>query len=198
MKILVKESIDKREREIVEISKSDLLSKIQDDFGYLEVIDLADNNSCIRVYFDIDSSTHYDVLPNLLPALCKYFQCDEKDWAISCGNRPEKMSYHILSRKFSMKIRNLRKVHSLFKKDFPCIDSTVLYYRIDDEAECGYLRFPNQSKDSINKPAPPMKILQGDISDFLVSDTELLSEFLIESTTQSHQHLPHSIPASPF
>jgi len=175
MRVLVKESLDKQTREILEISKFDLLEKLNYDHGYHEVINGFDHNKQIRVYFDIDDIQ--DNLQDLLKRLCEYFSCEKSDWAISCGSREKKVSYHILSRKFSTSIKNLRRIHSILGKEFLGVDTTCLYFSMTDEDESMYLRFPNQSKNGVNKPAPPMKILQGEMEDFLITEFTNLTTF---------------------
>jgi hypothetical protein len=50
-------------------------------------------------------------------------------------------------------------------------DHTIYYLSsLTVSNEFGYFRLPNQSKNSINKPAPPMRVIQGDIADFIVSE----------------------------
>lgn len=179
MRVLVKESLDKQTREILNISKDELLEKLKSDYGYHEVITGFDHNTIIRVYFDIDDIK--DVLEDLIKRLCEYFSCEKHDWAISCGSREGKVSYHILSRKYSISIKNLRNIQKELGKEFRGIDTTCLYFSMIDASECVYLRFPNQSKDGVNKPAPPMKIIQGEMEDFLITEFTNLTPFVIPS-----------------
>ena len=72
----------------------------------------------------------------------------------------------------SQGIGNLQTLQRKLYKEHKCIDFTVLHVSIADETECAFLRLPNQSKDGVNKPAPPMRILQGELCDFLVTDIE--------------------------
>ena len=57
------------------------------------------------------------------------------------------------------------------------IDTTVYFFDMNDRGDNGFFRLPNQTKDSINKPSPPLKIESGDLSDFLVTDVGGLIEF---------------------
>ena len=175
MKILVKESIDKKTREILDISKTELLEKLKINHGYIEIINGFDDSALIRIFFDYD----YDIemLDDLIVKLCEYFSCEKSDWAISCGSREDKVSYHIFSRKFCTSIRNLRNIYKELQPKFKCIDTVVMYFSIEDEDESMYLRLPNQSKDAINKDAPPMKIIQGQMEDFLVTDITNLTNW---------------------
>jgi len=170
MIILVKETAARKVRTLLDFSKEDLLERIKDDNGYHEGICCRNPNTIIRVFFDYDWDK--EGLEDLMERLCREMQCEKTDWAISCGTREGKVSYHILSKKFCMSINNLQAFQRRLYKDHKCIDFTVLQVSITDETECAFLRLPNQSKDGVNKSAPPMRILQGELSDFLVTDIE--------------------------
>ena len=170
MIILVKETAARKVRTLLEFSKEELLEKIKDDNGYHEGICCRNPNTIIRVFFDYDWDK--EGLEDLLKTLCEEMNCEKTDWAISCGTREGKVSYHILSKKFCMSINNLRILHRKLHKEHKCIDFTILHVSMTDETECAFLRLPNQSKDGVNKPAPPMRILQGELCDFLVTDIE--------------------------
>jgi hypothetical protein len=168
MKVLIKESIDKKIRTIIDIPNSELLEKLNYDNGFHEVICCRNPDSKIRLFFDYDCNK--DFLEDFMKVICEKYHCEKSDWAISCGTREGKVSYHILSKKFCITIRSLIKTLKQMKKQHPYIDDTVLNIDMFDDTECAFLRFPNQSKDGVNKPAPPMKILQGELSDFLITD----------------------------
>lgn len=170
MKVLVKESLDKKTRTILNIDKTELLKKLNDDNGYHEVICCRNPDSKIRVFFDYDWNK--DFLDTFMKVICEKYHCEQSDWAISCGTREGKVSYHILSKKFYTTIRLMIKIIKQMKKEYPYIDDTILNVDMFDDTECAFMRFPNQSKDGVNKPAPPMKILQGELSDFFVTDID--------------------------
>ena len=65
-------------------------------------------------------------------------------------------------------------------REFDAIDTSVYWFDMNDHHDNGSFRLPNQSKNSINKPGPPLKVETGDLRDFLVTDVEGLIEF--EST----------------
>lgn len=65
------------------------------------------------------------------------------------------------------------------KIDKPYIDSSAYWFSMDYAYDEGSLRLPNQSKNSINKEGTPMRILQGDIQDFFVTETENLELYIL-------------------
>lgn len=168
MRVLVKESLDKKTRTLMEIEKSELFEKLNYDNGFHEVICCRDPDAKIRIFFDYDWNV--DFLDEFLKIICEKYQCEKTDWAISCGTREGKISYHILSKKFCISIRSMIKTIKSMKKECPYIDDSIFNIDMFDDLECVFMRFPNQSKDSVNKPAPPMHILQGELSNFLVTD----------------------------
>jgi len=168
MQILVKESKDKKEQHIITLPYETVLEQIHKDHGWFEVIPMTDPLIRIRLFFDIDEHTvKTPILPRILEELRKRFDCD---WAISCGTREGIQSYHIYSTKYYCTLRTLRIITRELYAIYPCFDIRVLYFSLQNgEKEQSYLRFPNQSKDSIHKPAPPMNLIQGSLQDCFVT-----------------------------
>jgi hypothetical protein len=177
MRILLSESTDKQRHVFGEKTKDEVLAMIREDHNLHEVVDMHDPSKYVRVYFDIDAHVGKATLDDVLKVVCDYFQCTPADWAISDGCRETKISYHILSKKFRIRIQDLRVLAKELNKTLRVFDETVYVFTLTSPHEYGYLRFPNQSKDSINKPAPPMRVLQGDLSDFFVTDISGLEDF---------------------
>jgi hypothetical protein len=177
MKVLASESRDKKIQNILEIPYEDVLKGIEADQNWHEVVAAYDPKVLVRAYFDIDCAQKEDPLKPALGALNAVFGCSDADWAVSCGSREGKFSYHILSTKYCLPLQDLRRLtfklnaeHAWFDVSAICISMTATHENL-------FLRFPNQSKDSINKPAPPMKILQGDLKDFFVTQVLGLQKF---------------------
>ena len=169
MKILTEETKDKIERKYLDIPKNHLIKLLELDYGYHEVIPMEDPKILLRIYFDIEDYSNLDMLNEILTILNNIFQTTNDDWSISCGTRANKISYHIMSKKYKMSLNDLRKL--TYKINKPYIDSSAYWFSMDYSYDEGSLRLPNQSKHSINKEGTPMKILQGDISDFFVTET---------------------------
>jgi hypothetical protein len=179
MRILLFESSDKKMQIIEDISYEDLLVKLNDDHGWHEVIDACNQDNCIRVFFDIDSvGSAPNVLAPILKELNRIFKCENGDWAISDGSREGKSSYHILSKKYYIKQRRLRAITFTLNQQFPTVDYSVLCISILAKHELLFFRLPNQHKGAVNKSGVPMKIIQGELKDFIVTHIEGLVEFL--------------------
>jgi len=177
MKILLSEVKNKFTREIVELSREEVLKGMVTDNFWHEVIELYLSDTKIRLFFDVDAGPKAEhVLEKSLETLNRQFGTVDADWAISCGTRETKVSYHILSKRYRITLDDLRKVTAKLKGKHSWFDDTLLYISLESNHELSFLRLPNQSKDSINKPAPPMKILQGDLADFLVTDISQLED----------------------
>jgi hypothetical protein len=177
MKILLSEAKNKLTREIIELSREEVLKGMVRDQGWVEVIEMYYPYTKVRLFFDVDASSKAEhVLEKSLETLNRQFGTVDADWAVCCGTRPTKISYHILSRLYRITLEDLRTVTTKLKGKHSWFDDTLLYISLESNHELGFLRLPNQSKDSINKPAPPMTILQGDLSDFLVSDIHGLED----------------------
>ena len=174
MKILISETEDKIQRTIIDIPKEHLVKLLESDHGYHEVIPMEDPSIPLRVYFDIEEYSNKDMLDEVLCILNTIFKTTNEDWAITNGSRQidtqYKISYHIMSKKYKMSLSNLRKLAAKINK--PYIDTTAYWFSINYGYDEGSLRLPNQSKDSINIEGSPMKILQGDIHDFFITDTK--------------------------
>jgi len=179
MKILLSEAKNKLTREIIELSREEVLEGMVKDQGWVEVFEMYYPSSTVRLFFDVDfaGTTTENILDLSLKAINATFGTTDADWAICCGSREKKVSYHILSKPYKITLEALRKVAAKLKSQHSWFDDTLLYITLESNHELGFLRLPNQSKDSINKPAPPMTILQGDLADFLVTDIEHLEDF---------------------
>ena len=118
--------------------------------------------------FDIEDYTNVDMLDDVLCSLNSIFNTTNNDWVISCGSRMTKISYHIISKKYKMNLNELRILAR--KIDKPYIDTSAYWFSINYPYDEGSLRLPNQSKNSINKDGSPMRILQGEIQDFFITD----------------------------
>jgi hypothetical protein len=181
MRVLVSESKDKVARKVINIPKQHLIQLLQIDNGYHEVIPMEDPSLPLRVYFDIEDYNKDDMLQEVLTTLNNVFKTNNDDWAISCGSRKiendYKISYHIMSKKYKMSLNDLRSLSN--KLDKPYIDNSAYWFSMNYCYDEGSLRLPNQSKSSINKEGVPMKILQGEIQDFFVTQTEGLELFNI-------------------
>ena len=178
MKILLSEAKNKLTREIIELSREEVLEGMVKDQGWVEVFEMYYPSSTVRLFFDLDSTAtaQENILDLSLKAINAQFGTVDADWAICCGSRKKKISYHILSKRYKITLDALRKVAAKLKRQHAWFDDTLLYISLESNHELGFLRLPNQSKDSINKPAPPMTILQGDLADFLVSDIDYLED----------------------
>ena len=183
MRVLTGESKDKTQRKTLNIPNDILIELLKEDHGFHEVIDMFDPNIELRIYFDIEAYNinTYDVLSKSLELLNTTFQCRSDDWAISSCNRAlgneYKISYHILSKKYKMSLNNLRQLTSLLVKELPYIDTSAYWFSMGYSRDEGSLRLPNQSKHLIHKEGQPLKIIQGSIEDFFVTDTDKLKLF---------------------
>lgn len=178
MKILLSESIDKKIRVIKEIPYETVMENLIHDNNWHEVIDAYDPNNKVRVYFDIDGyKLEEDPLQKTLEELNTTFNCSNEDWAISCGSRDDKFSYHVVSKKYCIRLSVLRNITTHLHSKYKWIDCTLLFINMFAIDEYLFFRLPNQSKDSINKPAPPMKIIQGELKDFIITELEFIKEF---------------------
>jgi len=174
MKILTSESADKSTRTFIELPIQDVVSGMNTDNGWFEVIDMFDPESEIRIYFDIDTCKHDKeyVKRTTLDSLNMRLGTVDSDWAICQGHRDNRVSYHILSKKYKCSLRALRDFGLAL--DLPWIDKSVYWYDHTEQTDINYFRLPNQSKTSINKPGGPMLIEQGSNEDFLIMNTEFL------------------------
>jgi len=177
MRILISETKDKEIRKILDIPKQHLIKLLESDYGYHEVIPMEDPKILLRIYFDIEDYDTKDMLNEILTILNNIFQTTNDDWSISCGTRANKISYHILSKKYKMSLSSLRRLAEKINK--PYIDTTAYWFSMEYSYDEGSLRLPNQSKNSINKEGSPMKILQGDIQDFFITQTENLELYIL-------------------
>jgi hypothetical protein len=126
----------------------------------------------VRMYFDVDwfHPRHYkDFLHEL--------RCIGGEWAVSDGCRTGKTSYHIVSKTYKCSIPTLRILITTLRRWF---DRSVYYdvfYR-----DYAFFRLPNQSKN--HGDVNPMKIVQGELEDFIVTDTTGLISYESMSAAQ--------------
>ena len=152
---------------------------MENDNGWHEVIDMFNSENEVRLYFDIDSYKILDpeiVKTETLAVLNSVFSTNNDDWAICSAHSKEKVSYHILSRKYKTSLKDLRDIVNDLNIDW--IDKSVYWYDRNERTDQGYMRFPNQSKTSINKIGGPLTIEQGSMNDFFITDTDLLESFI--------------------
>jgi hypothetical protein len=181
MRVLTYESPDKTYHTIENISYETALKGLEIDNGWHEVIDASDQNKKVRVYFDIDSDI--EVLSPILAVLNTIFGTATQDWAISDGSRDltpttRKISYHIVSKRFCIALKDLRSVAYALNDKFPAVDYTVLCISMQATHELLFFRLPNQHKNAVNKNGPPMTVIQGTLTDFFVSHIDGLIEFI--------------------
>jgi len=152
---------------------------LETDHGYHEVIPMEDPSIMLRIYFDIEEYSKIDMLDDMLLILNKTFNTTNNDWAVCGGSRDMddgyKISYHIMSTKYAMSLINLRRLAKKIDKHY--IDTTAYWWSMNYGYDEGSLRLPNQSKNSINKEGTPMKILQGKIQDFFITDINNLEKY---------------------
>jgi hypothetical protein len=170
MNVLIYESLDKKVRRFQYIRREDILERLKVDDGLLEVIPMRNPNILVKPYFDIDDSNPETIsLSDILKMLSLEFQCEESDWVVATAPREDKISYHIVSKKYKTTVSKLRDISKRLARKTSVIDDKCLYFAISDELESGYFRLPNQSKKTINKNSPVLKVLVGNIEDFVVT-----------------------------
>jgi len=175
MRVLTYESPDKHIQKIETIPYRNVLAALNEDHGWIEVIDAYDQNNLVRMFFDVDSYSGSDPLTQIMGVLNAMFKCAIDDWAISDGTRKGKFSYHILSKRFSITLKHLRKITSKLHSMHPSIDHTLLFISPLATNELLFFRLPNQSKNTLHKVGAPMHILQGELADFIVTHTSGLT-----------------------
>jgi hypothetical protein len=144
------------------LTREQLLNSMETDNSLYECLPQSD---IIRIFFDVDWP-HEKPVSDFIEEL----KCIGGEWAICDGSRPGKTSYHILSKTYKCSFSRLR---ALVRDLGPWFDRSV-YLPING---CSYLRLPNQSKKNINKEGAPMTIIQGELADFIVTETETLRSF---------------------
>ncbi len=181
MRILLSESMNKSVQTVCDVSKEDLLKLIENDIGCHEVIPMMDPSVHVRIYFDVDvlNKSPEEILKTSLSTINGLLKTTDDEWAISDGSRQTekgfKSSFHILSKYHTLSIQELRNLAERINTPLKKVDPTVYWFKESDRREQGFFRFPNQSKGSIQKEGIPMKIIQGELKDFLITDIELLS-----------------------
>lgn len=175
MQILINETVDKKTRTIINLDKQELINRLAEDLGYVEVIPMDDVNAYVRIYFDIDQpDVRDDPLTKVIDMISSKFSCEKDSWSIASSHRPDKLSYHIVSNKYAVQLKTLRRVTRQLKAEYSVFDDKVLYFGLLDALECGYFRLPNQTKRVINKQAPPLTISRGIVEDFFITDVQSL------------------------
>jgi len=178
MRVLTYESKDKQQQTIEELSYEEVLLGLQEDKGWVEVIDAYDQNTFVRAFFDIDSYKEIqEPLIPILEELNRLFTCTSDDWAISDGSRSGKISYHVVSKRFSLTIKKLRQITYVLHEQFPIVDYSLLCISPMVNHDLLFFRLPNQSKHAIRKPGTPMRIVQGELGDFCVTHIDGLAQF---------------------
>jgi hypothetical protein len=151
MKILLSESVDKKKRIIEDIPYNIVLENLNKDNNWIEVIDAYNQHNKLRLFFDIDGyDLKEDPLKKGLEELNSIFNSSNEDWAISCGNRENKYSYHILSKKYCIELSKLRIITSNLNSKYKWFDHTLLFISMFAIDEYLFFRLPNQSKNSMN------------------------------------------------
>jgi len=93
MKILYGESVDKKQRYMIDLPKPLLIELLEKDRGFHEVIDMLDPNVPLRIFFDIEiyDNDEHKILEESFSILNTYFNCVNNDWAVSSCNRNNKV-----------------------------------------------------------------------------------------------------------
>jgi hypothetical protein len=176
IRVLARESPDKKTQEIYEIAPAELAELIKEDYGFHEIIPMIEHTTLVRLFFDVDVdlsnapiSDPIAVLDTILTLLNAHFGVTDDDWAIAVCNRNQKASYHIIARHLSICLTDLRRIVKAI--NCPYLDESVYYFPLWNHHDEGSLRLPNQSKGGINKEGPPLMVVQGDLSDFFVTQT---------------------------
>jgi hypothetical protein len=152
----------------------------REDHSWTEVIPVRDGTLIVRVYFDIEvlstTETASSLLNTIMTILNAEFKTSNDDWAIASCHRDNKLSFHILSRKYKISITILKTVvMKLLYNGCPGIDLTV-YEATWGTPKVARLRLPWQSKKgAANGDAPPLLIESGTIEDFLITSSDNLT-----------------------
>ena len=160
---------------LCDISKEKVLKAIEQDNQYSEVIPM-DLSIPLRIYFDIDILYHDSnaLLRNILDHINRILGTIDNEWVICEGShetdRGYKCSFHILSKYHTLSLIQLRELCKMINKESIRVDPSV-YYNMG--GTYAFFRFPNQSK--IYEESIPMKIIQGELNDFLITETEGLT-----------------------
>lgn len=179
MLILVNESLDKKNKNYIDVESDFLLKIIENDYGLHEVINMYNSDIILRLFFDIEMENvdDYDIiLENTLDILNKYYNATNEDWAITSANLNNRASYHIYSKKYCIKLSKLR--NDVKKISYPTIDEKVYYFSFNNPKDEASLRLPNQSKKGINKEGGIHKLIQGELKDCLITKFDNLLEIL--------------------
>ena len=181
MRVLLSESADKKTQELYDAPKEEVLKAIEQDIHCHEVIPMIDSSIQLRIYFDVDilKKDPTEVLEAALRKINEVLKTTDDEWAVSDGSRETekgyKCSFHILSKYHTLSLRELRNIAERINMPLKYVDPTVYWFQGNDRREQGFFRFPNQSKTSIQKEGTPMKIIRGELKDFLITDTEYLT-----------------------
>jgi len=162
---------------VIELNRSLVLEAIaaREDHGWHEIIPMYDSGIPIRIFFDIDwdrDRESSDLLQQTLSTINLRFSTVDDDWAIASCHRDDKLSFHILSRRYTITLHQLRTVaKELVAAGLSWIDTSAYWYQPHDRQEYGSLRLPWQSKGAVNKVGPPIRIEFGEPADFLIMST---------------------------
>lgn len=178
MRVLVSESVDKKTRTYIDVAPEFLLSMIETDYGLHEVINMYNPYVHVRLFFDVETifspnTKNIDsslILKSTLLTLNNYYKTTNDDWAITTANRDFIASYHIYSTKYCIPLRVLRD--DVKTMNCPYIDDAVYSFSVFSGKDEGSLRLPNQSKSSINKEGGIHTLIQGELKDCLVTQTD--------------------------
>lgn len=178
MRVLVSESPDKQTQRILTVSSARLAELVREDHGLHEIIPMIDSDILVRPFFDIDMDVSGgepdagDVLDTVLTRLNHMFECSDDAWAIASRCRTEKVSFHVVRRHSALTLRDLRSCAARLED---LVDTTVYWPPLWNTCEEGSFCLPNQSKDGINKEGGSLIVLQGELTDFFVTQTEGLA-----------------------
>lgn len=176
MKVLKYESCDKTCRIIEDVDINEVSSLLTSDNGLVEAISTHDSRILVRLFFDIDTyNMKNDPLNEAILILNNFFRCSTDQWAVATSSREDKYSYHIVSRSNCCTLRDLRQFTQNLNSISDIFDPRMLCCSLDDPYECIYFRLPNQSKKVIHKSSPPLKILSGELLEFVISDVRGLN-----------------------
>lgn len=162
----------------------DILTK-REDRCWAEILPTRNARTLLRVYFDIDAKRPAKDAPVVLSAILKRlnagFNCSTEDWAIASCHRSNKVSFHIVSRRYMTTVGMLRRVGYHLRYFYRWIDTSVYSYQWGTSGGSA-MRLPWQSKNAKHSKAPPFIIESGEEADFLITCTDGLSLWPPQST----------------
>jgi len=132
-------------------------------------------NDELRIFFDIDADI--DDTELVKTTIVNILRTIGGEWAICSSHRKNKTSFHFYSKDYKTTLFKLRDLTKKLAKESSWFDVTILYFNIMDAMEHGYCRLPNQSKNAVNKTAPPLILEEGTLADCLITDIEGLKPY---------------------